>query len=132
MSNVKYTMLWDEFLIGRFLLPAIHTHFELSFEPIDEPDDIVIAIKVGVPRYAVDDVYKIGQYSILFDLPMVYYTWDQIMIVMALSSGSLSCWGKGLPPAGRSRFSPDRGSGDGVRCSSDFVGRGGLVDPNRN
>jgi hypothetical protein len=64
-------MLRDKFLVGRFFLPAIHGHLKLALKPIDKPDDIFIAIKVGVPRYPVDNVCGLDQYAVPL-IPVVY------------------------------------------------------------
>jgi hypothetical protein len=56
VSYVEYSMLRDKFLMGGFLLPTIHADLQLTFKPIHEPYDVVIALKFRVPGYAIDDI----------------------------------------------------------------------------
>lgn len=56
MPNVQHSMLWDEFLVGSFLLPCIHADLQLSLKSIHEPDDIVLTRELRVPVDTIDDI----------------------------------------------------------------------------
>lgn len=65
MPNIQDTMLGNELLVGRFLLPATKAHFQFALEPIQENNDIIVGTQGRVPDDAIDYVCLDCYYAIL-------------------------------------------------------------------